>query len=587
MKAQAATEKKREIACREAALVEARAKHAAQVKARQAKAQATRQKAAQMHRASAQTNGQAEVARKQAEQMARNKENKEHAELLTSHAELQSAHAELLDKSVVLQEALEEGQAALEREREMRQAADDKQVCAQEVLAAKDKVLAVRDAQLAARNAQLAVQGAQLAEAVEEQSRLTDALAAAAGAENDAEAETTEGEAAARSSSLAATHLLSSVPELPRTLADSKGTLFLSGASLGTGGFGEVCAVVAITEAVRDLHKIAVGQVVSSYEAHTAITKMADTLVKNAFDSEVAQKLAVKKVSTSFAYDDEKRIINELGKVAQQKQLAPSPYIIECVAANDPEQLLFFELAVGCLDDLLWQETGDGIKMPRDMDTWTVLFLGQQILDGVSYLHMCDINHRDIKPANILLMHLRSEIESMSIGEMVAQPAVKIADFGLSVLCGPDAPDVVAGAGTLPYMAPEALSGDILEFPKAADTWACGITITEMMQGGSIFAGHLPGDDTEACAEADAETIDVIMRWGCGNPDSAFMHSERAPKEAPYGDCDGKLCSIVYDLTQPDADVRMPAGTARDLMRSQHEALLQELASKEVPEPVV
>ena len=69
----------------------------------------------------------------------------------------------------------------------------------------------------------------------------------------------------------------------------------------------------------------------------------------------------------------------------------------------------------------------------------------KQLLEAISYLHELGIMHRDIKPENILLTD-NSDI-----------PNIKLVDFGLSKLSGPNDKQTLA-CGTLGYVAPEVLS---------------------------------------------------------------------------------------------------------------------------------
>lgn len=94
-----------------------------------------------------------------------------------------------------------------------------------------------------------------------------------------------------------------------------------------------------------------------------------------------------------------------------------------------------------------------------------------QISNGLNYLHKLKIVHRDLKPANILL-------KSFNIDSKV-----KIADFGLSIIQGPD--DIVCNrAGTLNYNAPEVILHQ--NYDSKIDVWSLGI-ITFF-----LFTGEMP-----------------------------------------------------------------------------------------------
>jgi TolB-like protein/Flp pilus assembly protein TadD/predicted Ser/Thr protein kinase len=104
--------------------------------------------------------------------------------------------------------------------------------------------------------------------------------------------------------------------------------------------------------------------------------------------------------------------------------------------------------------------------------------LGSQLAEGLAAAHERGVVHRDLKPANLRL---------------TAGGRLKILDFGLAKLLHPvseTAPtdslsETQAGAGTLPYMAPEQLLGDRVD--SRADIYALGAVLYEMATGRRPF----------------------------------------------------------------------------------------------------
>ncbi|GCE12955.1 serine/threonine protein kinase [Tengunoibacter tsumagoiensis] len=96
------------------------------------------------------------------------------------------------------------------------------------------------------------------------------------------------------------------------------------------------------------------------------------------------------------------------------------------------------------------------------------LTIFEQLCSAVSYAHAQGIIHRDLKPMNILFRILPDDSEQ-----------VVLSDFGLAV-------DVeathhtFAGAGTLPYMAPEQLLG---KSEPASDIFALGVILYQLCTG--------------------------------------------------------------------------------------------------------
>ncbi len=107
------------------------------------------------------------------------------------------------------------------------------------------------------------------------------------------------------------------------------------------------------------------------------------------------------------------------------------------------------------------------------------LTLMAAIGDAVQYAHQHGVIHRDLKPANIL----------------VEESGPKVLDFGVArvIAVGKEAgPEVSMNTesgriiGTLAYMSPEQLSGDVEATDTRSDVYALGVIMYE------LFAGRLP-----------------------------------------------------------------------------------------------
>ncbi|XP_031707548.1 striated muscle preferentially expressed protein kinase-like isoform X2 [Anarrhichthys ocellatus] len=98
-----------------------------------------------------------------------------------------------------------------------------------------------------------------------------------------------------------------------------------------------------------------------------------------------------------------------------------------------------------------------------------------QILQGVEYLHNRRVLHLDLKPDNIMVTNLN---------------AVKIVDFGSAQSFNPLSLKLWdSGAGTLEYMAPEMVKGEVVGPPS--DIWTVGV-VTYIM-----LSGRLPFEDKD------------------------------------------------------------------------------------------
>ena len=119
----------------------------------------------------------------------------------------------------------------------------------------------------------------------------------------------------------------------------------------------------------------------------------------------------------------------------------------------------------------------------RGLPVASALRYATQLVNAVAHAHSRGVVHGDLKSANVMI-----------------EPggAVKIVDFGLAVRQPIDGDarrfesDTTrafsrSGAGTVPYMAPEVLSGRQADLP--ADVWGLGVLTYEMVSGRRPFAG--------------------------------------------------------------------------------------------------
>jgi len=112
-----------------------------------------------------------------------------------------------------------------------------------------------------------------------------------------------------------------------------------------------------------------------------------------------------------------------------------------------------------------------------------VASIGSQIAQALEEAHDHGVVHRDLKPGNLLL---------------TPKGRVKVLDFGLARLVRP-ADDLAmtdsitqtqAVAGTLPYMAPEQLQGEVAD--ERSDIHAAGAVLYEIATGQRAFGEELP-----------------------------------------------------------------------------------------------
>ena len=114
--------------------------------------------------------------------------------------------------------------------------------------------------------------------------------------------------------------------------------------------------------------------------------------------------------------------------------------------------------------------------------------IGMRLADAIGYAHSKKIVHRDLKPANILMARAQGD-ESAVAG---FRPCVT--DFGLAQvrddLRGSAVSSSAAMIGSIPYMAPEQITGPNTLISPATDVYALGTILFRMLTGTMPFTGH-------------------------------------------------------------------------------------------------
>ncbi len=150
-----------------------------------------------------------------------------------------------------------------------------------------------------------------------------------------------------------------------------------------------------------------------------------------------------------------------------------------------------------------------------------------QLADALQALHAARLVHRDLKPENVMIL---------------PGGRVKLIDFGLARW--PESPRLTAEyhvAGTLDYMAPEQFDYDEEPGP-AADVWALGVVLYEMLAGRHPFGGkgfgkikaisdekHFPL--REACPEVPAALERIVEGCLVKEPEERCPSAEKILSE--------------------------------------------------------
>lgn len=165
---------------------------------------------------------------------------------------------------------------------------------------------------------------------------------------------------------------------------------------------------------------------------------------------------------------------------AQTASLVESPHVVHVFDSGwseDGVPFMVLELLRG--EDLRALLRREG-RLPVEQ----AISIAEQSLRALIQLHAAGIVHRDLKPENVYLCNIED-----------SEPLVKILDFGISKVTGPQASlDTLTHEGTVLgtayYMSPEQARGEPDTDPRS-DIYALGTILYEMLTGRTPYLGNV------------------------------------------------------------------------------------------------
>jgi len=189
-------------------------------------------------------------------------------------------------------------------------------------------------------------------------------------------------------------------------------------------------------------------------------------------DTKLHRQIALKILTPQFENDFER--INRFKKEARAVSALNHPNIITIYAIEETETGNF--IATEFIDGLTLRER----IAERPISWQEAVKIAIQITGALKTAHSVGIIHRDIKPANIMIRR---------------DGIVKVLDFGLAKLTGPNSGDFETREhtapnrlmGTINYMSPEQVLGESVD--ARTDIFSFGVVLYEMLSGVMPFAG--------------------------------------------------------------------------------------------------
>ena len=198
-------------------------------------------------------------------------------------------------------------------------------------------------------------------------------------------------------------------------------------------------------------------------------------------DTQLGRRVALKLLPAESAADDHAR--KRLMREARAAATLDHPHICAVYEVGEADGLLF--IAMQYVDG----QTLAARLRRGDVDLAAALSIAVQISDALVEAHTRGILHRDIKPANIMLT-TRGDAKVMDFG--LAKPTRNEESASGETLTDSLLSTPGALIGTVPYMSPEQVRGDVLD-PRS-DLFSLGVLLYEML------CGRRPFDDSSQAA---------------------------------------------------------------------------------------
>ena len=228
-----------------------------------------------------------------------------------------------------------------------------------------------------------------------------------------------------------------------------------------------------------------------SYEIVSLLGRGGMGEVYLAEDTRLGRKVAIKLLPAESKADEQakSRLLHEARAAAQLDH----PNICAVYEVSEVQGLRFIVM------QYVEGETLADRMLSKPLGLETALAVAVQVVAALSEAHRRGVVHRDIKPQNIVLS---------------SRGPVKVLDFGLAQMtpvggASPGASLMTATtiiAGTVPYMSPEQLRGDGLDF--RSDIFSFGSMFVEMITGKHPFTAPSTADTISAILTNDAPPLE-------------------------------------------------------------------------------
>ena len=218
-----------------------------------------------------------------------------------------------------------------------------------------------------------------------------------------------------------------------------------------------------------------IGQTVGHYRIEAELGAGGMGVVYRARDTRLERSVALKFVGERAA---EAGAHDRLLREARAASALNHPHICHIYEVGEAEGRAYIAM------ELVEGRPLSALVPAEGLPIEAVLRYGEQVADALAHAHERGVVHRDLKSANVVVTE-EGRAKVLDFGLAGRLPDQKLAEATRSRAA---LTATHAVAGTLPYMAPEALRGEPAD--ARSDLWALGVLLYEMAAGKLPFEGQ-------------------------------------------------------------------------------------------------
>jgi serine/threonine-protein kinase len=266
-----------------------------------------------------------------------------------------------------------------------------------------------------------------------------------------------------------------------------------------------------------------IGRRIQNYKVLSLLGQGGMGSVYKVFDVKLERYAALKILSLNTSYNS--TFIERFKREARNQAKLMHPNIVSVYGFVEEKDIL------GIAMEYIEGDTVESIIRERGRIEFSyALELMSQILTGIEYAHQQGFIHRDLKPSNIIL-------------DLNGNP--KIMDFGISKSID-ELKSITqhnARPGTLLYMSPEQLSGNIITVKS--DLYSLAITFYEMLTGSHPFKAQTIYEIIDSHVNKIPEKVSAIIPTIPQNADEIILRAMNKSLEFNFSSASEFKNSII------------------------------------------